>query len=239
MTTPSRQSVTIYTDGGCVGNPGPGGYGVVLFSGSHRRELSGAFRLTTNNRMELFAAISGLDALKSPCDVLLYSDSTYLVSAMQKGTPQRWRENGWRRKGKGAGEAVKNPDLWKNLLDAEALHEVSYLWVKGHANVAENERCDRLAVAAATGRTHAVDEVFEREHPELQDRVKAAGRRPVAGAGKKVTHAGQSCPKCGGAVEQRKPKRGPKPGQAYYYAYYFTCPDCGTNYMVEEAKRQT
>src|SRR6266545_6512957 len=113
MSMAALKSVTIYTDGACIRNPGPGGYGVVLLYNQHRKELSGGYRLTTNNRMELMAAIMGLYALKAPCWVTLYSDSEYLVSSMQEGLPQRWRERGWRR-GK-RGKAL-NSDLWEQLL---------------------------------------------------------------------------------------------------------------------------
>ena len=142
----SLKEVTIYTDGACRGNPGPGGYGVVLIYGPHRKELSGGYRLTTNNRMEMMAAIVGLEALKFPCAVNLYTDSRYLVDAMTQGWAHKWRLNGWKRNQK---EKAKNPDLWERLLDVSGQHEVTFLWVKGHAGDEENECCDRLAVAAA------------------------------------------------------------------------------------------
>ena len=152
------KSVTIYTDGGCLGNPGPGGYGVVLLHGSRRKELSGGFRRTTNNRMELMAAIIGLEALKSPCRVTLHTDSQYLVNAMEQGWARRWRDNGWRRNKK---EAALNPDLWDRLLDLCQTHRVTFRWIRGHAGTAENERCDELAQAAARGENLAIDEVYE------------------------------------------------------------------------------
>lgn len=142
----SLKEVTIYTDGACSGNPGPGGYGVVLMYGPHRKELSGGYRLTTNNRMEIMAAIVGLEALKFPCAVNLYTDSRYLVDAMTQGWAKKWRQNGWKRNQK---DKAKNPDLWEKLLEVSAQHEVRFLWVKGHAGDEENECCDRLAVAAA------------------------------------------------------------------------------------------
>ena len=142
----SLKEVTIYTDGACRGNPGPGGYGVVLIYGPHRKELSGGYRLTTNNRMEMMAAIVGLEALKFPCAVNLYTDSRYLVDAMTQGWAKKWRLNGWKRNQK---EKAKNPDLWERLLTVSEQHEVKFLWVKGHAGDEENECCDRLAVAAA------------------------------------------------------------------------------------------
>ncbi|MFM7382954.1 MAG: ribonuclease HI [Microcystaceae cyanobacterium] len=150
----SQKPVTIYTDGACIGNPGPGGYGVVLLWNTHRRELSGGYQLTTNNRMEMMAAIAGLEALKEPCQVTLYSDSQYLVDAMTKGWAKRWQSNGWRRNAK---DLAKNPDLWERLLKLCQEHEVTFVWVRGHAGNPENENCDRLAVAAAKSKSLAVD----------------------------------------------------------------------------------
>jgi len=138
--------VTIYTDGACLGNPGPGGYGAILLYQGHRRELSGGYRKTTNNRMEIMAAIVGLEALKEKCKVTLYSDSEYLVKAMSRGWVQRWRANGWKRNKR---EKVLNPDLWERLLQLCEHHEVQFNWVKGHAGTPENTRCDELAMQAA------------------------------------------------------------------------------------------
>ena len=138
--------VTIYTDGACLGNPGPGGYCAILLYRDHRRELSGGYRQTTNNRMELMAAIIGLEALKEKCQVTLHSDSEYLVNAMSKGWAWRWRENRWRRNKR---EKVLNPDLWERLLQLCEQHEVRFNWVKGHAGTPENARCDELAMQAA------------------------------------------------------------------------------------------
>ena len=143
--TPTRE-VVIYTDGACTGNPGPGGYAAVLTHGSHRKELSGGFRRTTNNRMELTAAIVGLSALKQECRVVVYSDSEYVVKAMSRGWAARWKKNGWRR-GK-RGKAL-NCDLWEQLLKLGHRHIVEFRWVKGHSGNPENERCDQLAVEAA------------------------------------------------------------------------------------------
>jgi len=140
------KDVTIYTDGACIGNPGPGGYGAVLIYDGHRRELSGGYRKTTNNRMEMMAAIIGLEALKARCSVTLYSDSDYLVKAVSKGWAQRWRANGWRRNKR---ERALNPDLWQRLLQLCECHEVQFRWVKGHAGTPENTRCDELAMKAA------------------------------------------------------------------------------------------
>ena len=137
-------SVTIYTDGSALGNPGPGGYGVVLLSGPHRKELSAGDRLTTNNRMELLAVCVALEAMRfDGTDITIYSDSKYVVDAVEK----RW-VFGWERK-RFAGK--KNPDLWMRFLCAYRRHNVRFVWVKGHAETVENNRCDALAVAAAQG----------------------------------------------------------------------------------------
>ena len=141
----SLKHVEVFTDGACLGNPGPGGYGVILKYGDRRKELSGGFRRTTNNRMELIGAIRALEALKQPCAVSLFSDSEYLVNSASKGWADNWRRNGWRRKG----IVVPNWDLWRRLLDLYEQHTVAFRWVEGHAGHVENERCDELAVAAA------------------------------------------------------------------------------------------
>ena len=154
----SRRHVTIYTDGACVGNPGPGGYGAVLEYGEHRRELSGGYRHTTNNRMELMGPIRSLEALKESCRVTLYSDSRYVVDAVEKGWAKRWQANGWMRNKK---EQAINPDLWAQLLALCELHEVEFRWVKGHAGNPQNERCDQLAVEAAHQTGLPVDEGYE------------------------------------------------------------------------------
>jgi ribonuclease HI len=146
--------VMLYTDGACSNNPGPGGYGVVLVYDSNRRELSGGFQRTTNNRMEIFAAIAGLEALKEPCRVTLTSDSQYLVNGIQKGWALKWKANGWMRNKK---EKAINPDLWERLLRLCDIHDVHFEWVRGHAGHPENERCDELATAAARGPDKAVD----------------------------------------------------------------------------------
>ena len=143
---PMSSLVEIHTDGACLGNPGPGGYGVVLRYGESRRELSGGYRRTTNNRMELIAAIKALQALNRPSQVLLHSDSRYVVDAIAKGWAKKWQANGWRRNKR---ELALNPDLWQTLLDLCAQHQVQFRWVRGHAGNAENERCDHLAVQAA------------------------------------------------------------------------------------------
>ncbi|MGV8080381.1 MAG: ribonuclease HI [Syntrophales bacterium] len=143
---PNQNSVTIFTDGACLGNPGPGGWGVVLLSGPHRKELSGGYRLTTNNRMELRAAIQGLLALNKPCNATVITDSQYVFNGIDKGWARRWKEKGWMRTRR---EKAQNADLWQELLDLCERHRVRFQWVRGHAGNLENERCDRLAQEAA------------------------------------------------------------------------------------------
>ncbi len=153
--------ITIYTDGACIGNPGPGGYGAVLLYNTatpNRQELSGGYRRTTNNRMEIMAVLAGLRSLKEPCQVTVYSDSRYVVDAMSKGWAERWRAKGWT---KGDRTPALNPDLWAEMLDLSETHQVEYRWVKGHAGDPENERCDELAVAAARGTDLARDDAYE------------------------------------------------------------------------------
>jgi ribonuclease HI len=157
---PDLKEVTIYTDGACLGNPGPGGYGVVLHYGDKRKELSSGYRRTTNNRMEIMAAIAGLAELKFPCQVKIYTDSQYLRNSIMEGWAKRWRANGWKRNKK---EKAVNPDLWEKLLNLCDRHEVTFEWVRGHAGDVENERCDVLSVAAAKGEGLWVDEEYERE----------------------------------------------------------------------------
>ncbi|MBN1260782.1 MAG: ribonuclease HI [Anaerolineae bacterium] len=152
-----RKHVVLYTDGSSLGNPGPGGYGVVLLYGTHRREISGGFRRTTNNRMELMAAIAGLETLKEPCRVTLHTDSRYLVDAMRLGWARGWRANDWERK---SGPAL-NPDLWERLLQLAEIHTIAFVWVKGHAGNPDNERCDELAKEAALQESLPSDVVYE------------------------------------------------------------------------------
>lgn len=215
------QHVKIYTDGACDPNPGgPGGYGAILSFGIKQKEISGGFRSTTNNRMEIFAAVKGLEALTTPCKVTLYSDSKYLVNAMNKGWVKRWKENDWWRD---KHERAVNIDLWEKLLSLCEIHAVKFSWVKGHNGHWFNERCDYLSVVALKQRGLPADEGYEnRQHEELE---------------LKITHEGQPCRKCQTPVVKRKPRKKPKPGQAYYFEYYLYCPKCQTMYLVEEAKR--
>ena len=148
--------IEIFTDGASSGNPGPGGYGVILRSGKHYKELSQGFRKTTNNRMELLAVIKGLEALKNlKQDVTIYSDSKYVIDAIEKKWVQGWLKKGF------AGK--KNKDLWLRYLEVSKLHQIRFVWVRGHAGHPENERCDELAVAAGKQKDLLIDSVFEAE----------------------------------------------------------------------------
>ena len=138
------KTVTIYTDGACSGNPGPGGWGAILLYGEHKKELSGGEPQTTNNRMELTAVITALEALREPCVVELWSDSKYVIDGLSKGRAKSWRAKGWV---KGDKKPALNPDLWGRLLELAETHTLRYHWVKGHAENEFNNRCDEMAVA--------------------------------------------------------------------------------------------
>ena len=153
------KTVTIYTDGACSGNPGPGGWGAILMYGAHKRELSGGEAATTNNRMELTAVIEALSLLKEPCIVDLWSDSKYVIDGLEKGWAKGWKARGWKKADK---KPALNPDLWDRLLALTEVHSLRYHWVKGHAENAYNNRCDELAVAESQKykgrRTHCREE---------------------------------------------------------------------------------
>jgi ribonuclease HI len=143
-----RPQVTLYTDGACSGNPGPGGWGAILQYEGREKELSGGETSTTNNRMELTAIIKGLEALRKPCRVAIHSDSRYIVDAINKGWLENWVARGWRKAAKkGRGEPVLNVDLWERLLELLNIHHVEFHWVRGHQGQPENERADQLAVS--------------------------------------------------------------------------------------------
>ncbi len=151
-----RPAIFLYTDGAASGNPGPGGYGIVLKCGDARKEISGGFALTTNNRMELLAVIKGLEAIRWENAVVeVFSDSTYVVKAINEGWLDNWVRKGWKK--------VKNPDLWQEFLPLYRSHRVTFHWLKGHAGHPENERCDRLAVAAYSQAGLPQDEGYQKE----------------------------------------------------------------------------
>lgn len=210
--------VEIYTDGGCEPNPGPGGYGAVLVHPRKRAEVSGGFRKTTNNRMEIFAAIAGLELLRQPCKVTLYSDSQYVVKAMMEGWVTAWKRKGWWRT---KTERPENVDLWQRLDALCQTHQVEFRWVKGHAGNLENERCDQLAMAALRQPNLAVDDGYENK-PEKD------GVRPDI-------QEGDACYKCSTPVI--KQTSGKKRDRDYYYEYFLWCPKCQATYEVQSAKR--
>lgn len=209
--------VELFTDGACQGNPGPGGYGVVLKFARHRKELSGSFEETTNNRMELMAAIVGLRALNRRCRVNLTTDSEYLADSISKGWAQRWRENGWWRS---ANKRVANHDLWSILLDLLTQHEVTLVWTRGHNGNRENERCDQLASYAIRSTARAIDDGYQKS--------KTTGPKSIP--------EGHPCFQCRTPVVKRTPKTR-KAGKAYHYDWYLYCPNCQSMYMVEEGRR--
>ncbi|RZB33294.1 MAG: ribonuclease HI [Desulfobacteraceae bacterium Eth-SRB2] len=157
----SGANVIIYTDGGSLGNPGPGGFAAVIIKGKKIYEISGGYRLTTNNRMELMACVSALESIKPQSSVTLYSDSRYVVDAIAKGWAKRWQANSWMRN---KTEPAKNSDLWKRLLDLCEQSSVDFKWIKGHANIPGNERCDQLAKQAAMSNELTPDKIFEKEY---------------------------------------------------------------------------
>ena len=150
--------ITIYTDGACLGNPGPGGYAAIVETPAEVTQLCAGYRLTTNNRMEMMAAIAGLESLTETSRLRLYSDSQYLINGMKLGWARRWQRNAWRRN---AREPALNPDLWQRLLDMNDRHEIEWVWVRGHVGNPMNELCDRLAVDQAKNHAVFVDEVYE------------------------------------------------------------------------------
>jgi ribonuclease HI len=225
----THNHVIIYADGGAEPNPGPGGYGVVIIDAGHTRELFGGYRLTTNNRMELMAAIVGLDSIKNPGKVKLYSDSKYLVDSIELGWAKRWRAKGWVRNVK---DSVVNVDLWERLLSLCATHSVEFIWVKGHAGNLYNERCDQLAMQFRGQQDLPIDEGYLGK-PATPRPIK----QTIATNHAKITREGQPCRKCSTPVVKKVPSRKPKSGQTYCFDYYLYCPCCKTMYMIEAAKR--
>jgi len=157
--------IVIYTDGSALSNPGPGGYGAVLLDGENRAELSGGFRLTTNNRMEMLAGITALAYLQEKSDIVLFTDSKYIVDSVNKGWAKRWKSKGWRRN---KDQYAENRDLWAKMLDLIDFHNVEFRWVKGHAGIPENERCDELATNESGNSPKAIDTYFESEKQNRQ-----------------------------------------------------------------------
>lgn len=245
-------TLSIYTDGASSGNPGPGGYAAVVVDGRRKREIAGGFRLTTNNRMELYAAIAALESLEGSQPVRIFSDSQYLVESLNQGWVQAWKAKGWRKTKK---VRVLNTDLWQRLLGLIEKRQVAFEWVEGHAGHPLNERANRLAQRAllrpdlpadmgyeqvATAEVEVQAGLFDLPTESANHEIKKSEQTPSSqadGSSRKVTRAGQGCRKCGEAVEKRTPNRKIKPGQSYYYEYYLQCPKCGTIYLVDDARR--
>ena len=207
------KEVRIYTDGGCEPNPGPGGYGIVLLYGKARKEVSGGFSLTTNNRMEIYAAIKGLELLKEPCKVTIFSDSQYLVSAMMEGWVTKWKKKNWLTSSK---EKAKNIDLWEKLCSLCEVHQVTFVWTKGHAGNIENERCDQLAYTALQASNLPVDDGYENRAEEVESA--------------KVTSEGQPCRRCATPVIKLVSRK---------LKSYLFCPGCEATYPIEKPQIET
>ena len=232
MSDGTLKEVVIFTDGAAEPNPGSGGYGVLLRYGTHKKEFSAGFKKTTNNRMELMAAIVGLESLKSRCSVKIHSDSKYVVDSVAKGSVFRWRDKDWHRARK---DPVKNIDLWERFLAAYEKHEVQLVWVRGHAGIPDNERCDQLA-ADAVRSTDPLDDVgytqpLRTSAPSATTTAPTTNRRFP-----KPKNPGDLCRKCETPLVKRKPKK-QRVRKSYYFEWYLYCTGCRTLYMVEEAKR--
>lgn len=229
----ARKQVTIFTDGGVDHNLGVGGYGIVLRYGDTMKEMSQGFQCSTSNRMELLAAVVGLESLKESCDVRLYSDSRYVVDPVVNGTLFRWREKRWRkRQGK-----VKNVDLWERFAQAYVRHQVECVWVKGHSGIADNERCDELASLAIVSSDLQVDQGFIDSTPQKGNSPADSKLQTVAAAkrGPKPKKAGDPCRHCATPLVRRKTKKS-NPKSTYYFPWHLHCQSCNRFYHVESAK---
>jgi len=230
------KKVQIYSDWGARPNPGPGGYGVILRFWKQEKELSGFEENTTNNRMELTWVIKGLEALKEPCEVEVFTDSSYVVNSIEKGWAESWQKNNWLKADK---KKAENSDLWEKLLDLLKKHKVKFHWVKGHAGHKENERCDELATKEILKNSPPSPPLkggidFSDKEKLLQ---KVLNTRIDSEQKKiKITKEGQACKKCWTPVIKVIPKKKNTKNKSYYYEYYLTCPNCKTNYFVDEAK---
>ncbi len=223
--------VLIYTDGACDPNPnGRGGYGIILDYKGNRKEIFGGFKSTTNNRMEVYAAIKALESLKEACQITLYSDSKYLVDAIQQGWAKRWKENNWWRNKK---ERAINSDLWEQLLLLCEKHKIEFVWVEGHSGHPENERCDYLASKAI-------------KQSSLPDDLGYINRKEETSQLHTITKEGQMCRKCSTPVIKRtlNPEKIQKKinklqvgKQDSYFEWSLICPKCRTIYLVEEARK--
>ena len=233
ISTLGVKKVQIYSDWWARPNPWPWGYGVILKFWNKQKELSWFEEHTTNNRMELTWAIKWLEELKEPCEVDLYTDSSYVVNWIEKWWAKKWKANNWMRTK--SSKAI-NYDLWEKLLIQTKKHKVRFHWVKGHNWHIENERCDELAtkeILEKTGQTHRSAPIENKQ--ELLQKVLNtwldSKQKNI-----KITEEWQACKKCWTSVIKAIPKKKNTKNKSYYYRYYLTCPNCKTNYFVDEAK---
>lgn len=234
--------VDLYSDGGAEPNPGKGGFGVIMSYKGNKKEFSQGFRLTTNNRMELMGVIYGLERLKTKSIVNVYSDSRYVVNGITQGWAEKWKANNWYRT---KTEKAINCDLWERLLTLISNQQkVTFNWVKGHFGHPENERCDQLANLALNGEvliddTGYEENLFNSTGYEIISSIDHTTENSLYQKKNiKIKSEGDICRKCGtGVIYKPTKKKALKPGQTYYFEYFFLCPKCKTMYMVEEAKR--
>ena len=236
--------IDLYSDGGAEPNPGKGGFGVIMSYKGTKKEFSQGFRLTTNNRMELMGVIHGLERLKTKSIVNVYSDSRYVIDGITKGWAAKWKSNNWYRT---KTEKAINYDLWERLLILISnQQEVKFNWIRGHFGHPENERCDQLANIALNSESLIEDTVYEEnlfngtgyEINTLATNPTEKSNYTNQKANIKIKSEGDPCRKCGSAVILKPSKKKEfKPGQTYYFEYYFLCPKCKTVYFVEEAKK--
>lgn len=226
--------IELYSDGSAEPNPGKGGYGVILRHKDLEKQYFEGFTCTTNNRMEQLGVIVGLEQLKFPSIVDVYTDSSYVVNAITKGWVYTWKARNWR---KPDGKPVINADLWQRLLSLLETHKVTFHWIKGHAGHPENERCDELArMARAAGRELHIDYGYVPE-TTLQTKLNFTSQQSdfVPNPYAKIKKEGDLCRKCGTPVVKQTPKKR-DPKSSYYYEYYFLCPTCKTLFFTESAK---
>ena len=222
--------VNMYTVGGAEPNPGKGGFGIILTHKGHTKEFSKGYLLTTNNRMELMGVIFGLEQIKKPSIINVFSDSKYVVDGISKGWAEKWKSQNWFRT---RSEKAINADLWEKLLELISKQKsVTFNWVKGHDGHIENERCDQLANIALNSNELPEDFGYEPNNLEYSKELSNTYNKD------KILNEGDKCRKCDTPVIKNQTKKKTlRPDQEYYYEYYFLCPNCKTMYMAEAAKR--
>lgn len=222
------KKVEIYSDWGARPNPGPGGYGTILRFWKKEKELSWFEEHTTNNRMELTWVIKWLEELLEPCEVEMFTDSSYVVNWIEKGWAEKWKENNWMRT---KSEKAINYDLWEKLLELTKKHKVHFNWIRGHNWHIENERCDELATREILKNTKI-------KNINKEDLIKKVLNTNIDNSQKniKITSVNQPCKKCWTLVTKTSPKKKNTKNKNYYYKYFLNCPNCKTNYFVEEGK---